>query len=64
MRVRGGPGTFTAPPLRDDPGHRLVEGPAVLVLDLIVAVGGHEHEAPEFLDHLPTDVRQRVAGTF
>ena len=30
----------------------------------IVAVGGHEHELPEFLDHLLTTVRDRVAGTF
>jgi hypothetical protein len=30
----------------------------------IVAVGGHEHEIPEFLDHLPAAVRERVAGTF
>jgi peptide chain release factor subunit 1 len=30
----------------------------------IVAVGGHEHEIPEFLDHLPREVRDRVAGTF
>ena len=30
----------------------------------IVAVGGHEHEVPEFLAHLPRSVRERVAGTF
>jgi peptide subunit release factor 1 (eRF1) len=30
----------------------------------IVAVGGHEHEIPELLDHLPREVRDRVAGTF
>lgn len=30
----------------------------------IVAVGGHDHEIPEFLDHLPAAVRERVAGTF
>jgi hypothetical protein len=30
----------------------------------IIAVGGHEHEIPEFLEQLPRDVRDRVAGTF
>jgi peptide chain release factor subunit 1 len=30
----------------------------------IVAVGGHEHELPEFLDHLATTVWELVAGTF
>lgn len=30
----------------------------------IVAVGGHEHEVPEFLAHLPRSVCERVAGTF
>lgn len=30
----------------------------------IVAVGGHEYEVPEFLAHLPRNVRERVAGTF
>jgi peptide chain release factor subunit 1 len=30
----------------------------------IVAVGGHEHEVSEFLDHLPHDLRERVAGAF
>jgi peptide chain release factor subunit 1 len=30
----------------------------------IVAVGGHGHEVPEFLAHLPRSVCERVAGTF
>jgi hypothetical protein len=30
----------------------------------IVAVGGHDHEIPGFLDHLSAAVRGRVAGTF
>jgi peptide chain release factor subunit 1 len=30
----------------------------------VLAVGGHEHEISEFLEHLPNDVRDRVAGTF
>mgnify|MGYP006144492777 CR=1 FL=1 len=33
-------------------------------LEALVAVGGHEHEVPEFLAHLPRSVRERVAGTF
>jgi peptide chain release factor subunit 1 len=30
----------------------------------IIALGGHDHELPEFLDQLPETVRERVAGTF
>jgi peptide chain release factor subunit 1 len=30
----------------------------------VLAVGGHEHEVPDFLAHLPRAVRDRVAGTF
>jgi peptide chain release factor subunit 1 len=30
----------------------------------LLAVGGHEHEVPEFLDLLPRQLRGRVAGTF
>lgn len=30
----------------------------------IIAFGGHDHEIPELLDHLPAAVRERVAGTF
>ena len=30
----------------------------------IVIVGGHDHEVPEFLQILPNELRNRVAGTF
>jgi peptide chain release factor subunit 1 len=30
----------------------------------IIAVGGHEHEVPEFLGHLSNELGKRVAGTF
>jgi peptide chain release factor subunit 1 len=30
----------------------------------VLAVGGHEHELPGFLDFLPRTLRERVAGTF
>jgi peptide chain release factor subunit 1 len=30
----------------------------------VLAVGGHEHELPGFLDFLPQALRRRVAGTF
>jgi hypothetical protein len=30
----------------------------------IVTVGGHEHELPEFLDHVATTEWELVAGTF
>jgi peptide chain release factor subunit 1 len=30
----------------------------------IVIIGGHEHEVPEFIQILPNDLRNRVAGTF
>jgi peptide subunit release factor 1 (eRF1) len=30
----------------------------------VLAVGGHEHELPVFLDFLPRTLRERVAGTF
>jgi hypothetical protein len=30
----------------------------------VLAVGGHEHELPGFLDFLPQTLRDRVAGTF
>jgi hypothetical protein len=30
----------------------------------IIALGGHDHEIAEFLDHLPAGVRERIAGTF
>jgi peptide chain release factor subunit 1 len=30
----------------------------------LLAVGGHRHEVPQFLDTLPRELRQRVAGTF
>jgi peptide subunit release factor 1 (eRF1) len=44
-------------------GERLDEDARAHRFD-IVAVGGHEHEVPEFLAHLPRRVRERVAGTF
>lgn len=30
----------------------------------IVIIGGHDHEMPEFLQFLPAELRDRVAGTF
>ena len=30
----------------------------------IVIIGGHEYEVPEFIQILPNDLRNRVAGTF
>ena len=30
----------------------------------VLAVGGHEHELPGFLEFLPRTLRERVAGTF
>jgi hypothetical protein len=30
----------------------------------IVIIGGHDHEVPEFIQILPNELRNRVAGTF